>query len=750
MNFRLCKLMKWVQPAKYYTLNTKCSPSSLIGNSVQIARFRPLKNESMKQEEFVQSNSGLLQKAINNTLKLLSEGATVPFISRYRKEMTGGLDEVQIAQIRDLAKKHDDITARQQTIIASIEEQNKLTPELKDKILSCYESNILEDLYLPFKQKRQTKGDKARKLGLEPLAKMIMSQRGGDPGQMAERFLKGEVIDEDMAINGAKDIIAEWVNENAAARARIRQLYQRKALLQSKLVKGKEEEGAKYKDYFDFSEPLNRCASHRFLALHRAEKEGIVNLKAQPEQEEAIEQLDRFFVKGNDACAQIVSDACKDSYKRLMGPSLENEMLNEAKERADKEAINVFSTNLRQLLLAPPLGSKRTLAIDPGFRTGCKVVCLDESGNLLNNVTIYPHPPQNEGSQAQAKIAQLVQSYKIEAIAIGDGTAGRETESLIKRIRFDRDVEVFVVREDGASIYSASPIARKEFPDYDVTVRGSVSIGRRLMDPLAELVKIDPKSVGVGQYQHEVNQTQLKEALDDVVISSVNTVGVDLNTASSYLLSYVSGLGPSLAENIVEFRKENGGFHSRDELKKVKRLGDKAYEQAAGFLRVKNGNNPLDNSAVHPESYKHIQAFAKKLKVDVKDLIGNDMLIKTLGKADFPDIDNFTFEDLLKELKKPGLDPRKKAKILEFDASIRTIDDLRIGMVLPGIVTNVTAFGAFVNIGIKENGLIHKSNLAETYVDDPSKFISLHEHVEVQVMEVDISRKRVGLKRIIP
>jgi len=423
-------------------------------------------------------------------------------------------------------------------------------------------------------------------------------------------------------------------------------------------------------------------------------------------------------------------------------------MLNEAKERADKEAINVFSTNLRQLLLAPPLGSKRILAIDPGFRTGCKVVCLDESGNLLNNVTIYPHPPQNEGSQAQAKIAQLVQSYKIEAIAIGDGTAGRETESLIKRIRFDRDVEVFVVREDGASIYSASPIARKEFPDYDVTVRGSVSIGRRLMDPLAELVKIDPKSVGVGQYQHEVNQTQLKEALDDVVISSVNTVGVDLNTASSYLLSYVSGLGPSLAENIVEFRKENGGFHSRDELKKVKRLGDKAYEQAAGFLRVKNGNNPLDNSAVHPESYKHIQAFAKKLKVDVKDLIGNDMLIKTLGKADFPDIDNFTFDDLLKELKKPGLDPRKKAKVLEFDASIRTIDDLRIGMVLPGIVTNVTAFGAFVNLGIKENGLIHKSNLAETYVDDPSKFISLHEHVEVQVMELDISRKRVGLKRI--
>jgi uncharacterized protein len=702
----------------------------------------------MQQHEYIQSNSGLAPKAIHNTLNLLNEGATVPFIARYRKEMTGGLDEVEIAQIRDLAKKHDELIARQKTILASIEEQGKLTSELKQKIESCFETTVLEDLYLPYKQKRQTKGDKAKKLGLEPLAKMIMSQRGGDPEQMAEKFVKGEVIDEDMAIAGAKDIIAEWINENAVARARMRTLFQRKSVLASKLVKGKEEEGAKYRDYFDFSEPLYKCASHRFLALFRAEREGIISLKAQPDQVEAIEQMERFFVKGNDACADVVAEACKESYKRLMCPSLENEILNEAKEKADKEAIKVFSTNLRQLLLAPPVGSKRVLAIDPGFRTGCKVVCLDESGNLLTNATIYPHPPQNESSAAAAKIAQLVQAYKVEAIAIGDGTAGRETESFIKRIRFDRDLEVYAVREDGASIYSASPIARKEFPDYDVTVRGSVSIGRRLMDPLAELVKIDPKSVGVGQYQHEVNQTLLKDALDDVVVSCVNAVGVDLNTASPYLLSYVSGLGPTLAENIVTYRTENGGIRSREELKKVKRLGDKAYEQAAGFLRVREAENPLDNSSIHPESYKIVQSIAKKLKVDLKEIIGNDTLLKEIKKADFPEIDGYTFDDIIKELKKPGRDPRKKAKILEFDSTIRTIDDLRIGMILPGIVTNVTAFGAFVNIGIKENGLIHKSQLADSYVEDPSQFISLHEHVEVQVLEVDAARKRVGLKRI--
>jgi uncharacterized protein len=702
----------------------------------------------MKKEEYIQSNSGLQFKSILNTIKLLTEGSTVPFIARYRKEMTSGLDEVKIALIRDSSKKFDDLITRQQTILTTIDEQGKLTIELREKIVSCFDSVVLEDLYLPYKQKRVTKGEKAKKLGLEPLAKMIISQRGGDPEFMAEKFVKGEVEDAQSAISGAKDIMAEWMNENLQIRSRLRQLFQRKSVLVSKLVKGKEEEAAKYRDYFDFSEPLTRCASHRLLALIRAEREGFISLKSQPDSKEALDILERYYVKGTDACAQIVTDACKESYKRLISPSLENEVLNEAKENADKEAIKVFSTNLRQLLLAPPLGSKRILAIDPGFRTGCKVVCLDESGALLMNQTIYPHAPQNEASAAKSKIAQWVQAYKIDAIAIGDGTAGRETEALVKLIRFDRDLEVFVVREDGASIYSASSIARKEFPNYDVTVRGSVSIGRRLMDPLAELVKIDPKSIGVGQYQHEVNQSSLKHALDDVVISCVNAVGVDLNTASPYLLSYVSGLGPTLAENIVAYRSEVGSFRSRNELKKVNRLGEKAFEQAAGFLRVRNSENPLDDSAVHPESYSMVQKMAKQLKVKVDELIGNDQLVNKLTKNEFPEIDGFTFDDIIKELKKPGRDPRKKAKVLEFDSTIRTIDDLRTGMVLPGIVTNVTAFGAFINIGIKENGLIHKSNLADVYVEDPSQFISLHEHVQVQVLEVDAARKRVGLKRM--
>lgn len=702
----------------------------------------------MQKNEFVIKLSGLSEKAIQNTIELLESGATVPFIARYRKEMTGALDEVQIAQIRDLSKKYDELIARQQTILASIEEQGKLTDELKSKILTCFDSPVLEDIYLPYKQKRQTKGDKAKKLGLEPLAKIIMSQRGGDPEQMAERFVKGDVEDEQMAIQGAIDIIAEWVNENASARSRMRQLFQRKSILQSKVMKGKSEEGAKYRDYFDFSEPLYKTASHRFLALIRAEREGFISLKVQPDKEEAIELLERFFVKSEDECGDVVARACKESYNRLMASSLENELIAEAKEKADKEAIKVFSTNLRQLLLAPPIGNKRTLALDPGFRTGCKVVCLDESGDLLTNATIYPHPPQNERDKASAKLAQLVQAYKIEAIAIGDGTAGRETEAFVKHTRFDRDLDVYVVREDGASIYSASAIARKEFPDYDVTVRGAVSIGRRLMDPLAELVKIDPKSVGVGQYQHEVNQTHLKDALDDVVISAVNAVGVDLNTASPYLLSYVSGLGLSLAENIVAYRTENGGISSREELKKVKRLGDKAFEQAAGFLRVPNSSNPLDNSAVHPETYPIVGKMAKQLGVEISELIGNEALLKSVQKSDFPTIDGFTFDDILKELKKPSRDPRKKAKILEFDSRIRTIDDLKEGMILNGIVTNVTNFGAFVNIGIKENGLIHKSQLADVYVEDPAQFISLHEHVEVRVVEIDVPRKRVGLKRI--
>jgi uncharacterized protein len=702
----------------------------------------------MQKLDFIQNATGKEPKAILNTVKLLEEGATIPFISRYRKEMTGALDEVEVGAIRDFAKKYDDLISRQQTILSSIEEQGKLTDQLKEKVLGCFDSNTLEDIYLPYKQKRQTKGDKAKKLGLEPLAKMIMSQRGGDPEQMAERFVKGDVIDEDQAIQGATDIIAEWINENEVARSRMRQLFQRKAILVSKLQKGKEEEGAKYKDYFDFSEPLYRTASHRFLALYRAEREGILSLKAQPEKEAALEQLERFFVKSDDGCGDVVAQACKESYSRLMCPSLENELLNEAKDKADKDSIKVFSTNLKQLLLASPLGNKRILAIDPGFRTGCKVVCLDENGGLLTNATIYPHAPQNERDKASAKISQLVQSYKIQAIAIGDGTAGRETEHLIKHTRFDRDLDVFVVSEDGASIYSASPIARKEFPDYDVTVRGAVSIGRRLMDPLAELVKIDPKSVGVGQYQHEVNQILLKEALDDVVVSAVNAVGVDLNTASPYLLSYVSGLGPGLAENIVAYRTENGGIKSREDLKKVKRLGDKAFEQAAGFLRVRDSENPLDNSAVHPESYKVVAKMAKALKVEIKDLVGNEELVKSIKKEQFSEIDGFTFEDIIKELKKPGRDPRKAAKVLEFDSRIKGMDDLHEGMHLRGIVTNVTNFGAFVNIGIKENGLIHKSNLADVYVEDPSQFISLHEHVDVRVIEVDKGRKRIGLQLI--
>lgn len=702
----------------------------------------------MLKNNFIHNSTGVALKSVDSTLSLLSEGATVPFISRYRKEMTGGLDEVEITAIRDAAKQYDEITSRQQTVLNAITEQGKWTEELAAKITNCFDAILLEDIYLPFKQKRLTRGEKAKKLGLEPLAKMIMSQKGGVPDVMAERFVKGDVNSEEEALQGAVDIIAEWMNENAVSRDRLRQTFQRKAILNTKLVKGKEEEGAKYRDYFSFSEPVYKLVSHRLLAIIRAEREGILTIKAQPEKELAIEQLERFFVKSSDDCGKIVAQACKEAYMRLLAPSLENELLTRAKEKADKEAISVFSTNLKQLLLAPPLGNKRILALDPGFRTGCKVVCLDENGALLTNTTIFPHPPQNERDKASAKISQLVQAYKIEAIAIGDGTAGRETEHFIKHTRFDRDLSVFSVREDGASIYSASPIARKEFPDYDVTVRGAVSIGRRLMDPLAELVKIDPKSVGVGQYQHEVNQSLLKYALDDVVISAVNAVGVDLNTASPYLLSYVSGLGNSLAENIVAYRNENGAFQSRDALKKVKRLGDKAFEQAAGFLRVRNSENPLDNSSVHPESYAVVATMAKKNGVTVRELIGNDALIKSLKYQDFPAIDVFTFNDIVSELKKPGRDPRKTVQVLEFDSSIKTIDDLIVGMQLNGIVTNVTNFGAFVNIGLKENGLIHKSNLAETYVEDPAQFIALHEHVRVQVIEVDIPRKRIGLKRM--
>ena len=702
----------------------------------------------MQKNEFVVRQTSASERAVKNTLSLIKEGATVPFIARYRKEKTGGLDEVVITAIRDQGEKFDEIVARQQTIVNAIEEQGRMDERLKSKILACFDPVRLEDIYLPYKQKRLTRGEKARKLGLEPLAKMIMSQRGGDPQQMADRFVRGDIHDEQMAINGAKDIIAEWVNENENLRDRLRQQFERHSVLSSKLVKGKEKEGEKYKDYFEHSESLQRCPSHRFLAIHRASKEGILNLKARPDEDRALQNVTRFFVKGHDACAEIVEDACKDAYKRLLRPSLENESISKAKEKADAEAIQVFAKNLRQLLLSPPLGSKRILAIDPGFRTGCKVVCIDEKGNLMTNTTIFPHPPQKEMSKAKSKIAQLVQAYKIDAIAVGDGTAGRETEQMVKHIRFDRDVAVFIVREDGASIYSASSIARKEFPDYDVTVRGAVSIGRRLMDPLAELVKIDPKSVGVGQYQHEVNQTALKKALDDVVISSVNAVGVDVNTASAHLLSYVSGLGPTLAENIVAYRNEHGRIESRQELKKVKRLGDKAFEQAAGFIRIRDGKNPLDNSAVHPESYKWVESIAKKRVTTTEALVGSKEILNGLNQEEFSEIDVFTFKDIIEELKKPGRDPRSQAKVLEFDHRLKTINDVQPGMTLNGIVTNVTNFGAFVNIGIKENGLIHKSQLADHYVEDPSDYISLHEHVEVQVLEVDLGRKRIGLRKL--
>lgn len=699
----------------------------------------------MTNIEFIRLSIAVSPKQISATIDLLTEGATVPFISRYRKERTGGLDEVEITTIRDALKKWNELVDRKQSILSAIDEQGLLGDDLKVKIENCYSTTELEDLYLPYKPKRRTKGQVARELGLEPLAKMIMSQRGGDPDVMADRFVNHDVPDVEDAIAGAKDIIAEWINENTFVRSRLRQLYERKAVLTAALIKGKEEEAQLYKDYFKHEEKLQRCPSHRFLAIMRGAKEGFLRVKAQPDKEEAVEIIERAVVRGNGKDADCVADAAKDAYTRLLSSSLENEALAEMKQKADEEAIGVFAKNLKQLLLASPLGSKRILAIDPGFRTGCKVVCLDENGSLLHNETIYPHPPQKETGKAASKISQLVETYKIEAIAIGDGTAGRETEYFIKQIRFRNDVQVFVVREDGASIYSASSIARKEFPSFDVTVRGSVSIGRRLMDPLSELVKIDPKSLGVGQYQHDVDQKKLKEALDDVVISAVNSVGVDLNTASPYLLSYVSGLGISLAENIVKYRSENGAFVNRKELKKVPRLGEKAFEQCAGFLRIRKGDNPLDNTAVHPESYGIVASFAAMKGSSVEELLGNEKVLKELENTQ-----NLTFteHDILNELKKPGRDPRKTAKVLEFDKSVRTIDDLFVGQKLPGLVTNVTNFGAFVNIGIKENGLIHKSQLADVYVENPADFIALHEHVEVEVLEVDKNRKRIGLKRL--
>lgn len=702
---------------------------------------------TMNRIEFIQRTFSKPEKQIENVVRLFSEGATIPFVARYRKEQSGGMDEVELEQLKKLSQQYDELEQRKETILKAIDEQGKLTEDLRTRVLDCYDTQRLEDIYLPYKKKRTSKAEVARKNGLEPLAKMIMSQKPGDPEMMSERFLKGDITEPQEAIDGAMHIIADWINENENLRDRLRNLFERRSRIEVKVAKGKEEEGVKYRDYFEHTEGLRNCPSHRFLAISRGVSEGILKATSRPETSDANQIIERFFVKSDNECSVVVEKACRDAYSRLLRPSLETEVWNKKKLEADEAAINVFSKNLRQLLLAPPLGNKRILAIDPGFRTGCKVVCLGINGELEENTTIFPHPPQKEESKAKSKIAQLVQAHKIEAIAIGDGTAGRETERLVKSIRFDQDVEVYVVREDGASIYSASKIGREEFPSFDVTVRGAVSIGRRLMDPLAELVKIDPKSIGVGQYQHEVDQNLLKGELDNVVISCVNKVGVDLNTASPYLLSYVSGLGPALAKNVVDHRAKIGGFTSRKELHEVPRLGDKAFEQCAGFLKVK-GDNPLDNSSVHPESYKLVETMAKKVGTTTSELIGNTGLLDQLKKEDFPNIDHYTFEDVIKELKKPGRDPRKQVKVLEFDHRLKDIGDVKPGMKITGIITNVTNFGAFVNIGIKENGLIHKSNMADHYVEDPSEIVSLHEHVEVEVMEVDVPRKRIGLRLI--
>ncbi|WP_129594921.1 Tex family protein [Seramator thermalis] len=685
--------------------------------------------------------------SIENTIKLLDGGATIPFISRYRKEATGGLNEVQIARISEMYDKMIELEKRKSFILKSIDEQGKLTDELKQKIDDCMEAIELEDIYLPYKPKRQTRAEIARRKGLEGLAKWLMSQPTVAVEQKAANFINAEVADTDEALKGACDIIAEWVNEDEKARQTVRNIFAREAVITSKVVKGKETEGEKYSDYFDFSAILSRCPSHRLLAIRRGEAEGFLRVSISPDDDKCIEKLSARFVRNHSEAAEYVKKAVIDGYKRLLKPSIETEFANLAKEKADDEAISVFADNLRQLLLAAPLGQKRILAIDPGYRTGCKVVCLGEQGDLLHNETIYPHPPQNEFSKSAAKITKLVSTYKIEAIAIGNGTASRETERFIANLQYDRPVKVFVVNENGASIYSASKTAREEFPDYDVTVRGAVSIGRRLADPLAELVKIDPKSIGVGQYQHDVDQAKLKRALDRTVESCVNLVGVDLNTASKHLLTYVSGLGETLAQNIIDYRSENGPFASRSELKKVPRLGEKAFEQCAGFLRISNAKNPLDNSAVHPESYAIVEKMAADLQCSVKELIGNKSKIDSIDLRHYQSetVGEETLTDILHELEKPGRDPRHTAQVLEFDPNVRTIADVREGMILPGIITNITNFGCFVDFGIKENGLVHISELADRFVSNPTDVVSLHQHVKVRVLSVDMQRKRIQL-----
>lgn len=687
---------------------------------------------------------------VENTLKLLQGGATIPFISRYRKEATGGLDEVQIGDIHTRYEKLCELAKQKETVLSTIEEQGKLTDTLRERISNCWDATELEDIYLPFKPKRKTRAEAARQKGLEALAMLLLMQRENNLSARVRQFVKGDVKDEEDALKGARDIIAEQVNEDERARNLIRNQFSRQAMITSKVVKGKEKEEAalKYRDYFDFSEPLKKCTSHRLLAIRRGEAEGILKVSITPDDESACtERLERQYVHGNGECSAQVAEAVNDAYKRLLKPAIETEFSALSKEKADEEAIRVFAENLRQLLLAPPLGQKRTMGIDPGYRTGCKVVCLDAQGTLLHNEAIYPHPPKSETALAGRKLVKLVEQYKIEAIAIGNGTASRETERFVTSQRYDREVQVFVVSEDGASIYSASKIARDEFPEYDVTVRGAVSIGRRLMDPLAELVKIDAKSIGVGQYQHDVDQSKLKASLDQTVESCVNLVGVNVNTASKHLLTYVSGLGPTLAQNIVDYRTENGAFHSRKELLKVPRMGAKAFEQCAGFLRIPQADNPLDNSAVHPESYAIVEKIAKDLKCSVADLIKNKELRSQI------DIKNYvtdavglpTLTDILQELDKPGRDPRQKIQVFEFDKNVQTIDDLREGMELPGIINNITNFGCFVDIGVKENGLVHISQLADKFVSDPTTVVSMHQHVRVRVLSIDHERKRIQL-----
>lgn len=688
-------------------------------------------------------------RQVKNTLQLFSEDATVPFIARYRKEATGSLDEVQITAIRDECERLEILEKRRETIIASIVEQEKMTPELQRSIENAQTISELEDIYLPYKPKRRTKATIAKEKGLEPLAKMIMAQSYNNPEAMAERFVSQEkgvnTIKE--ALSGACDIIAEWMNEHIGTREKLRNLFRRKAIISSVVVKDKEAEAQKYTDWFDWSEMATKAPSHRVLAMFRGENEGLLRIKIEPDSEEALEIMEKTFIKNDSLSSNYVLTALEDSYKRLLSPSIENEIRTEIKDAADKKAIAVFAENLKQLLLSPPLGGKNVLAIDPGFRTGCKIVCLNKQGDLLHNETIYPHPPQNEAGAAMNKITSLVKAYKIEAIAIGNGTAGRETEDLIRRMKFDTNLIAVMVNENGASIYSASDVARREFPDYDVTVRGSVSIGRRLQDPLAELVKIDPKSIGVGQYQHDVNQKWLKTSLEDTVVHCVNLVGVNLNTASRELLSYVSGLSTTVAEKIVQFREENGAFSSRKELLKISRFGNKTFELAAGFLRIPEAKNPLDNSAVHPESYHIVEKMAKDLKVKVDELIGNKELIATIHPELYvtTQFGLPTLNDIITELKRPGLDPRKLFEFLEFDKNIRSINDIKPGMTLPGIVTNITAFGAFIDLGVHTSGLLHISQLGNGKRVEVSQVLSLNQSLTLKVLDVDYERKRISL-----